>query len=402
MKVLHFSDLHLGIENYGRIDPKTGLNSRLLDFLRAFDVVVNHALDEPIDLVIFSGDAYKTRRPSPTYQREFAQRIRRLSVAGIPVVLVVGNHDRVNIPGRANTLSIFHTLGMERIHVAETFETIVIETQHGKVQVVALPWVTRSQLLTRDEYRNKEVAEINALLLDKLARVLASEIEKLDPSLPAILTVHGTVQSATYGSERSVMLGHEVIFPLSLIAAPAFDYVALGHIHKYQVLREDPLVIYSGSLERVDFGEEKEDKGFIVVEIGDKIEWQFHSTHPRRFVTLDVMARGQDPMTCVREAIEKQDVTDAVVRITVRIDREQGPLVDDNEIRECLSEAFHVAAVVIDVGRDTRVRLGSASVEGLSPSDLLTRYLQAAGVSPERAEVLERHGQAIMAEVDAR
>ena len=79
IKLLHFADLHLGVENYGRIDPATGLSTRLVDFLRAYDQVVDYALENDISLVIFAGDAYKTRDPNPTYQREFARRIRRIS-----------------------------------------------------------------------------------------------------------------------------------------------------------------------------------------------------------------------------------------------------------------------------------------------------------------------------------
>ena len=89
IRILHFADLHLGVENYGRLDPATGLSSRVADFLRAFDTLVEYALTNDVDLVLFAGDAFKTRTPSPTYQREFASRIRRLAVgAGIPTFLL--------------------------------------------------------------------------------------------------------------------------------------------------------------------------------------------------------------------------------------------------------------------------------------------------------------------------
>ena len=79
IKILHFADLHLGVENYGRLDPQTGLSTRLADFLRCFDFLVDHAAHHDVDLALFAGDAFKTRDPSPTYQREFARRIRRLA-----------------------------------------------------------------------------------------------------------------------------------------------------------------------------------------------------------------------------------------------------------------------------------------------------------------------------------
>ncbi|MBI2323240.1 MAG: metallophosphoesterase, partial [Chloroflexi bacterium] len=85
--ILHCADLHLGVENYGHPDPATGMSTRLGDFLRAFDQAIDEAVALPVDLVVFAGDAYKSRDPSPTHQREFAARIARLSAAGIPTVL---------------------------------------------------------------------------------------------------------------------------------------------------------------------------------------------------------------------------------------------------------------------------------------------------------------------------
>src|SRR3990167_433793 len=93
IKFIHFSDLHLGMENYGHFDPKTGLNSRLGDFLKSFEMIVQTAEKEKVDLVLFSGDAFKTREPSPTYQKAFAQKIYQIVSKNIPVVMLVGNDD---------------------------------------------------------------------------------------------------------------------------------------------------------------------------------------------------------------------------------------------------------------------------------------------------------------------
>lgn len=72
IRVLHFADIHIGMENYGKTDPQTGLSSRVVDFLRRMDTMIEMARERDVDLVIFAGDAFKTRAPNPTYQREFA------------------------------------------------------------------------------------------------------------------------------------------------------------------------------------------------------------------------------------------------------------------------------------------------------------------------------------------
>ena len=76
IRLLHFADLHVGMENYGRLDPATGVNGRVLDFLHRFDELIDYGLEREVDVVIFAGDAFKARTPTPTYQRAFARRRR--------------------------------------------------------------------------------------------------------------------------------------------------------------------------------------------------------------------------------------------------------------------------------------------------------------------------------------
>ncbi len=101
MKLLHCADIHLGYETHGRLDPATGLNSRLLDFRRSFDALVAHALAEDIDLFLFCGDAYRTADPTPTQQKLFAEALRPIADACIPIVMIVGNHDHPVSFGKA-------------------------------------------------------------------------------------------------------------------------------------------------------------------------------------------------------------------------------------------------------------------------------------------------------------
>src|SRR3989304_1963648 len=153
LRLLHFADLHLGVESYGRPDPATGLSSRFVDFLGALDEVVDYALGLPADLVLFCGDAYRTRSPDPTHQREFARRIARLAGGGVPVFLLAGNHDLPMAVARGTTGEIFDTLAVKRVTVANKANLYRVETPQGVVQVLAMPWATRSQLLAKEEYK---------------------------------------------------------------------------------------------------------------------------------------------------------------------------------------------------------------------------------------------------------
>src|SRR5215204_2770582 len=118
IRVLHFADVHVGMENYGKTDPNSGLSSRVVDFLRRMDEMVEYARDNDVDLVIFAGDAFKTRTPNPTFQREFAWRIQDLAALA-PVVLLVGNHDLAPNAMKASSIEIYHTLAVPNVVVAQ-------------------------------------------------------------------------------------------------------------------------------------------------------------------------------------------------------------------------------------------------------------------------------------------
>src|ERR1700690_2959472 len=117
MRILHFADAHIDMANYGRHDPETGLPLHVLDFLKSLDTIVDAAIDEKVDMVIFAGDAYKDRSPAPTFQREWGRRIIRLSQAKIPTLLLIGNHDLSPAIGRAHAIQEFDTLQVPGVRV---------------------------------------------------------------------------------------------------------------------------------------------------------------------------------------------------------------------------------------------------------------------------------------------
>lgn len=402
IRLLHFSDLHLGAEDYGGLDPQTGLSTRVGDFLRSLDTLVEHALADEVDLVLFCGDAYKTRHPNPTYQREFGKRMRRLSKAGIPVFLLTGNHDLPLATGKANTVEIFDTLDVPSVVVGSRLSSHLLETKGGRVQIVAIPWPIRSQLVTKEEYRRHSLDDINTVLADAIESLVKEAIQNLDPEVPAILAAHVTVFGASYGSGHSPMLGQEVVIPLSLVANPAFDYVALGHIHQHQVLRNaDPPVVYAGSMERVDFGEEQEDKGFVVVELEKgRADFEFIPLPVRAFLTIDVDAKGADPTAQVLEAIAAHEIENKVVRLIIRTTADKEPLLKDADIRKALRDAFYVATVSKDVERPVRLRLGERNYEEMTPREILERYLLVKQVPEERRDLLLKHADDLFREVD--
>ena len=400
MKALHFADLHLGVENYGRPNSATGLSTRLEDFLRSFDSLVDHAIEEDVDLVLFCGDAYKTRNPNTTCQREFAARIKRLSDAGIKTVLLAGNHDVPAGMGKAHTLEIFGTLAVDNVIIADRPGTLIVRTKSGPTQIVVIPWPITSQLLTKDEIKGLTSDEVNELISEAIQRAISEEAAKLDRSVPSFLMAHISLFGATFGGERSVIMGHEVVLPLEAVTRPEFDYVALGHLHRHQILHEDPPVIYSGSLEAIDFGEEGEQKGFVVVDIDrGETKVDFLPVDARAFQTIDVEVTGDDPTTQVLEAIAECEIAGRVVRVIIRADEEIAARLRDAEIHQALATADHVGSITKDIRRAASLRLGDVSYEKMMPIELLGVYLTTKEMPPPRIDELTTLASDLMAEL---
>jgi exonuclease SbcD len=405
INLLHLADIHIGIENYGRLDGKSGLNSRVVDFLRRLSQVIDLALEREVDVCIFAGDAYKNQRPNPTFQREFCRRIKRLADAGVPIILLVGNHDMATADRAASSLDIFGVFDLPGVIVADREEVYQITCRRGQpLQVATMPYPQRSRLLAQGEFRNMTLddleLELGRILHENLVDLAAQVKEK--PEVPAVLTAHVSVSEAKQGSEQSVMIGRDVVVLKSLLADPAWDYVALGHIHKHQELNrgEHPPIVYPGSLERIDFGEEGERKGFVMVQLErGRAAWEFIPVEARRFVTIRLDAtQSEEPMLDILDELEQHPVDGAVVRVIIKATEAQEVVLDDKLIRQALGNASYIASIVRDIDRVQQRRLGGASAEELTPQQALEFYLELKETPADRKAELLRYAEAIFRE----
>jgi exonuclease SbcD len=426
MRLVHLADLHLGAENYGRLDPQTGLNSRLFDFLRCLDAAVECALGHGADAVLFAGDAYRSREPSPTHQREFAQRIHRLAAAGVPTLLVAGNHDLPALPAKASALDLFSALEVPGVRVVRKPEVVDVATSSGAIRCACFPAMTRAGLLEDGDRRLDADALRRALSRRMAARLAAlADAAKASPPgaagrsaatppAPVILVAHVGVEGAMLGSEVNLVSAMEPTVPLAAVADRRYAYVALGHVHRFQEMNARPPVVYAGSLERVDFGEEGQQKGFVVVDLapapdapsGWQASYQFMPTPARRFVTVDVdlgAAAAGDETADATERIERvvaaANVADAVARVRIEMP-EQQPL-DDERLRRSLREAFVALPLHKRVHAAMTIRGPGVAERMTDPLAALAEYLKLREVSQERARALRAKAESLLAALTA-
>jgi exonuclease SbcD len=391
---VHTADVHFGMENYGRVDPETGIHSRLLDFAHAFNFCIDYTINNNCDFFLFCGDAYKTAHPSQTQQKLLLQALLRLHAAGIPVIIVVGNHDHPLSFGKANALDLFGDLPLDGFYVISKPSVITLTTKKGPINIVGIPWPTRNTIAMSDKYLASSSTQITEYISKAVAHIIAEKAGDLDPTIPAVLASHMTVSSGIFsGSEKRAIYGSDPVLMPSQLAISPFDYVALGHLHRYQNLNPHgyPAIVYSGSIERVDFGERKEEKGFCAVTIENKgkTSHTFIKTPTRPFIQLEItLTPGPTQTQQIIDVIKQRDITDAIVKIIYHVPAGKQDQVDLYAVQRACANAMYLVGVIPIRAIETRARRIGADAVSMDFKTLLYNYFSQKTDYKERADSL--------------
>ena len=217
---------------------------------------------------------------------------------------------------------------------------------------------------------------------------------------------HFSVANAKLSANQVGYLTNEPEVPLSALTQPPFDYVALGHIHRWQDLNKgrQPPVVYSGSVERIDFGERNEEKGFCLVDLQKGNTDVRHVPLPTRpFIEIDVDAtrEGDQPTEKILAAIAAQPIKNAVVKLSYKIKSEQEPALRLTEVRAALSSAFLIVALHKEIVRDTDAVRSKVLTESLDPLQALATYCDTRDtLRPRKAEFLA-YAEPLLRELEA-
>ncbi|MGV7976867.1 MAG: exonuclease SbcCD subunit D [Anaerolineaceae bacterium] len=402
VKILHFADAHIDIATHGPYDPDDGLFVRVKDFLKSLDAIVAAAIEEKVDLVIFAGDAYKDRSPAPTYQREWGKRIMRLSRAGIPTILITGNHDVSPSQKRAHAIQEFSTLDVPHVVVVDRPRFLEPKDLEGlPVQVLGIPWVTPSLVKNAAPEAAEPNAELDVIIENAVTVMIQQALEQRDPALPFILAAHASIRGALIGDERTIKLGRDVQLSQGLVRDPRIDYVALGHIHRFQDLNPGghPPVIYAGSIERVDFGEAGDDKGYVIAEVSrgeTHYTWHKLATRPYRDLSVTLRA-GDNAMEKILAALpQPEELEGAIVRLNISYPDNADATIDDAQIRERARLALELKINKIPKF-SLRARLGeNGETQSMTPEELLKLYWKQNHTDESEIDALQALGERII------
>ncbi len=269
LRIAHISDTHLGYRALGKTDPVTGRNQRSIDVEQAFARAIDDILERDVDLVIHSGDLFNQTRPPYAAISAAMRQFQRLETAGIPAVVIGGNHDTPRLRSSGSVFSLMHLVA-PRIDFVGGYETKIIPFPELDVTITAIPHGRLTEPIPPAAFPN--------------------------PATRNVLVTHGFVPGMEPMSHKEP--GEEEVDETLL--PPDFDYIALGHYHIRSQPRENAW--YAGSTERFGFGDESVKPGYLMIELGER------GTEPR----IETIATKARPMLRWRLPDAETDGKDAV------------------------------------------------------------------------------------------
>ena len=319
VRIVHFSDTHLGHQQYPRVDEH-GLNQRERDLYDAFDAVIAHAIDTKADLVVHAGDLFDGVRPSNRALAHALEGFLRLSKAGIPAVVIAGNHEHPKLRETGSSFRLFaHLDGIHPVYQGKR-QTLELTLKGRKVRVHAVPQCPDQESIA------KEIAE---------APVAA------DGGID-LLVVHGAVTTLADIPQAEF---NELSLEPSWFAP--FHHVALGHFHGVKQAAANAW--YCGAPDRVSMAESGQDKGFLEVTFqpgSAKPDVQFRALKVRPYADLPVLqADGLDGgqiVAAAREALARAPAG-AVTRLRIEgIAPELRGSLDRRAIQDAAKHVLHL------------------------------------------------------------
>ncbi|MFK3732951.1 exonuclease SbcCD subunit D [Streptomyces sp. NPDC088090] len=252
MRLLHTSDWHLG-----RSFHRVGLLDAQADFL---DHLVATVRDREVDAVLVAGDVYDRAVPPLPAVELFDRALHRLAEAGVPTVMISGNHDSARRLGVG--AGLIDRAGIHlRTDPAGIGTPVVLTDAHGEVALYGLPYLEPALVRERLGAVKPGHEAVLAAAMDRVRADLAAR----PAGTRSVVLAHAFVAGgAPSDSERDITVGGVAAVPTTVF--DGVDYVALGHLHGAQTLT--PRVRYSGSPLAYSFSEADHRKTMWLIDLG--------------------------------------------------------------------------------------------------------------------------------------
>jgi DNA repair exonuclease SbcCD nuclease subunit len=323
MRFIHISDSHLGASGFSRRLSPSGFNQREEDVCNSFQAAVDQIIELKPDFVLHAGDLFHTVRPTNRIINFAIRQILRVVGAQIPMVIISGNHDTPKQRTVGSVFSFFEVLS-PLLHAVYRNQYELVRL--GDVAIHAIP-----HCLNQEDF-SQELAKV------KLGDGPRTTDDGRDLGFN-ILMLHGVVAGI-----REFSMGElaEQEIPSSSLER-GFDYVALGHYHRYCQVESGGY--YAGSTERLSMSELGQEKGFVEVDLKTK-EVKFHPVPTREmieFPSLDARELDQEQTLLeIEKRVQAENMEEKIVRLKVTdIPEHVYNSLDFRKIAELKSRTFH-------------------------------------------------------------
>jgi DNA repair exonuclease SbcCD nuclease subunit len=363
MKIIHFSDTHLGFSDLD-ISNTEGINQREADFYKVFSAVIDAIIETKPDYTIHTGDLFHRASPSNRAITFVLTQLKRLEKEQIPFVVIAGNH---STPRTSSSSPILEALeALDNVHAVfrQRYEPVVFDD----IVFHALPHINDERII--DGELNKIEAGIDSAKINILM---------MHCSVGAYYLMH-EFGEWVYPKER------EDIFK-------KMDYVALGHWHGFGAVGKHPNVYYAGSTERTSSSDKREDKGYVLLDLSNGLEILHHMIPLRKSLSFSIDATRYEEETAVPDLTE---IEDALVEVRLfNLSAASSIDITNKALNELFDKALHVK-----VKREFKVVEGEkieGDIESVSLEAYFISHIQESVTDEAEQERLTAKAKALFA-----
>jgi len=405
MKMGIIGDTHFGAGfNLGKIDPESQLNTRLLDFSDTFNRIIDNFLQRGVKLVILTGDIFETRHPTSAQLNVFSRCLTRAVNKGLEIIIVVGNHDQQRTIS-TTTLDVFHSLELDNVSVySEMGLHTTTDTNGKKVHLFLMPYRDR-RMLSADS--NSDAID----MIDEELQALRARTLSEDEEHCRIIVGHYMMGKPGEFTDPDAFSINELMIPLSMFEG--FDATIMGHVHQHEVVSRDPVIIYSGSMEKVSFGEKLHKKVAIVLDTDDiqnfeiirsKVralyEMSFDYTESKKFYKQDITDKIIED---IENYSKTHNVSNAIVKFSAMVKDNDLYYVNQNRIRsQILSKGVNYLSSVQIASVATRQLRNKEITEDLAGKKAMNSFINGLLEPDNMKSRLLKCAMKVMEEVDGK
>lgn len=395
-KIVAVGDIHEGI-NFGyNIDAETGISKRALDIHINFKRTAQFAIENKARLFIVLGDMFDRTHVSPTF-REMIRRdiIEPLEAEEIDIWILAGNHDQPH--GEKKGTSIDDFRGYEHVKVFRKPAVEKVEVEQKSVGFIIVPYLHPEHIANLvKEKEGSDISREQMFLVGQrlLKQWIANRCHELDSDLK-ILLGHYYLEGAKLRETASPeVLPDEFKFTKDMLPEE-LDLAVFGHVHLHQAIGDTPELIYTGAIERIDWGERDDPKGFVVISPNKDKLWKFEELNVRDMVKLALQIDAEDdPTQKILKAIP-EDVEGKMFRLEIELEEGARERISEASLTEKLKGAFYYDVKWKESSKD---KLGYAEFT-MNPYQLFRTFIKINyGEHPKYEQIL-KEGENILSEV---